>query len=65
MYTDPYAGKPATRADQAYAELKRRLLVGDFALNVRLGEEKLAGLIGVSRTPVREALFRLHAEDLV
>ncbi len=55
----------ATRADHAYAELKRRLLAGEFPLNVRLGEERLAALTGVSRTPVREALLRLHAEGLV
>lgn len=55
----------ATRGDLAYAELKRRLLAGEFPLNVRLGEEKLAALAGVSRTPVREALLRLHAEGLV
>lgn len=51
--------------DQVYDEVKRRLLLGDFALNVRLGEERLASLVGVSRTPVREALLRLHAEGLV
>lgn len=55
----------ATRADHAYAELKRRLLAGDYPINVRLGEERLAGLIGLSRTPVREALLRLHAEGLL
>jgi DNA-binding GntR family transcriptional regulator len=65
MYTDAYATAGATRADHAYAELKRRLLSGEFALNVRLGEERLASLIGMSRTPIREALFRLHAEGLV
>jgi DNA-binding GntR family transcriptional regulator len=65
MYTDAYATAGATRADHAYAELKRRLLSGEFSLNVRLGEERLAGLIGMSRTPIREALFRLHAEGLV
>ena len=65
MYTDTYATAGATRADHAYAELKRRLLSGEFALNVRLGEERLAALIGMSRTPIREALFRLHAEGLV
>ena len=65
MYTDRYASAGATRADQAYAELKHRLLMGEFPLNVRLGEEKLAALTGMSRTPVREALFRLHAEGLV
>ena len=55
----------ALRSEVAYAELKQRLLIGDFPLNVRLGEERLAGIIGMSRTPVREALQRLHAEGLV
>ena len=65
MYTEQYATGGVTRADQAYAELKHRLLIGEFPLNVRLGEEKLAALTNMSRTPVREALFRLHAEGLV
>ena len=39
--------------------------MGDFPLHLRLGEERLAALLGVSRTPVREALLRLHAEGLV
>lgn len=69
MYTDRHTGTGegigATRADHAYAELKRRLLAGEFALNVRLGEERLAALTGVSRTPVREALMRLDTEGLV
>lgn len=64
MYTDPHAGR-GLRSDHAYAELKHRLLVGEFALNVRLGEERLALLLGVSRTPIREALVRLHGEGLV
>lgn len=55
----------ASRGDQAYRELKTRLLVGDFPINVRLGEERLAAMIGVSRTPIREALKRLQAEGLV
>lgn len=45
--------------------LKHRLLVGDFGPGARLGEERLAGELGVSRTPVREALARLHSEGLV
>lgn len=49
----------------AYADLKTRLLLGEFPLNVRLGEERLAALVGVSRTPVREALSRLEVEGLV
>jgi DNA-binding GntR family transcriptional regulator len=45
--------------------LKRRLLVGEFAVNVRLAEERLGMLLGMSRTPIREALARLDAEGLV
>jgi DNA-binding GntR family transcriptional regulator len=51
--------------DRAYTELKRRLLLGEFPLRIRLGEERLAALLSVSRTPVRQALVRLHAERLV
>lgn len=65
MYTPRHTGSSGLRSDVAYAELKRRLLAGDFRLNVRLAEERLAALLGVSRTPVREALLRLHAEGLV
>lgn len=54
-----------TRGDQAYRGLKTRLLTGEFPLNVRLGEERLARLLGTSRTPVREAMKRLHTEGLV
>lgn len=49
----------------AYQGLKHRLLSGDFAPGRRLGEERLAAELGVSRTPVREALTRLHSEGLV
>lgn len=64
MHTGSYPNRSA-RADQAYADLKQRLLLGGFALNVRLAEERLAALLEVSRTPVREALHRLYAEGLV
>lgn len=50
---------------QAYVTLKHRLLLGDFPLGHRLGETALAESLQVSRTPVREALSRLHAEGLV
>jgi DNA-binding GntR family transcriptional regulator len=40
-------------------------LSGDFPPGTRLGEERLAAEIGVSRTPIREALSRLHSEGLV
>lgn len=52
-------------AAHTYNTLKRRLLFGDFHLGRRLAEVALADLLGVSRSPVREALSRLHAEGLV
>jgi DNA-binding GntR family transcriptional regulator len=53
------------RRELAYDQLKTGLLVGDYPLNRRLAEERLAAQLGVSRTPVREALMRLAAEGLV
>ncbi len=50
---------------QAYQVLKHRLIMGDFPLGSRLGETTLADQLDMSRTPVREALGRLHAEGLV
>lgn len=63
VYTASDTG--SSRREVAYQTLKHRLLVGDFAPGRRLGEERLAGELGVSRTPVREALSRLHSEGLV
>jgi len=75
MYTDPRADRPVAgraasvagplRSDETYRTLKTRLLLGEYPLNRRLGEERLASSMSVSRTPVREALKRLHAEGLL
>jgi DNA-binding GntR family transcriptional regulator len=59
------ASERGRAGERAYAELKRRLLMGEFPVRLRLGEERLANLLSVSRTPVRQALVRLHAERLV
>lgn len=54
-----------SRRELTYQSIKHQLLRGDFAPGERLGEERLAEAIGVSRTPVREALTRLHSDGLV
>jgi len=64
MYTAGYTEQPS-RGEVVFTELKARLLAGEFPLGARLGEERLAGLLDVSRTPVREALHRLHTEGFV
>jgi DNA-binding GntR family transcriptional regulator len=52
-------------SETAYRQLRDRLLAGSFPLTRRLAEERLAALVGVSRTPVRHALIRLHGEGLI
>jgi DNA-binding GntR family transcriptional regulator len=64
VYTNSYSDA-TSRAEHVFARLKAQLLAGEFPLGRRLGEERLAALLGVSRTPVREALLRLHTEGLV
>jgi DNA-binding GntR family transcriptional regulator len=48
-----------------YESIKNRILAGSYEPGEKLSEEELAAAAGVSRTPVREALRRLHAEGLV
>ncbi|HEY9358041.1 MAG TPA: GntR family transcriptional regulator [Arthrobacter sp.] len=49
----------------AYEELRRRILTGDIPQGSVLNQVQLAHEIGVSTTPLREALRRLAAEGLV
>ena len=57
--------RPVTSAERALATLRDAIMGGDLAPGARLGEVELADRLGVSRTPVREALSRLAAEGLV
>ncbi|MEE4451648.1 GntR family transcriptional regulator [Novosphingobium resinovorum] len=52
-------------SDQAYLELRGRILSGELAPGTQLKEEELAALCGVSRTPVRAAIRQLEAELFV
>ena len=45
-----------------YEELKRQILVGEIAPGTRMMEVDLAEDMGVSRTPVREAIRKLEKE---
>ncbi len=55
----------ASLAERAYAELLDAIVRGDLAPGHRLRDTELAQQLGVSRTPVREALRRLEDEGLV
>ena len=54
-----------TSAERVADSLRDRILHGELLAGSRLGEAELAERLGVSRTPVREALSRLAAEGLV
>lgn len=51
--------------DQVYAVIRARILSGELLSGSRLPQIPLAEELGVSRTPLREALRRLSSEGLV
>jgi DNA-binding GntR family transcriptional regulator len=54
-----------TAAEMAYAVLREAILSNVFAPGFRLRADDLAKEFKVSKTPVREALRKLQAEDLI
>lgn len=54
-----------TLEEQAYRVLRRAILDGTLDEGARLVQEELAGRLGTSRIPVRDALKRLEADGLV
>ncbi len=66
------AKRPASRrngkeplVDRAYREIRRRILDNEYPSAHQVLEHELAAELGMSRTPVREALIRLENENLV
>ena len=56
---------PVTKTDLAYLQIRRKILEGELAPETSLDQEALADGLGLSTTPVREALRRLESERLV
>ncbi len=52
-------------SEQVLEEVKRQIVSGVFPPNTRLSEVELSERLGVSRTPVREALIRLAEDGLL
>jgi len=57
--------KHRTVAESAAAELRRRILSGDFPEGFQLKQEALSAEFGISRIPLREALVLLESEGFV
>ena len=51
--------------EKVYEDLKSAILSGHYTPGEKLAEEHLAETLGVSRTPVREALHKLESEGLI
>jgi DNA-binding transcriptional MocR family regulator len=56
---------PGATMELVYSELKAKIMRGDFAPGERLEPAQLAKQLGVSPTPVRDALYRLSGERLI
>ena len=52
-------------ADQIFEQLERDILTGKYTRGEVLNEQKLTAELGVSRTPVREAMRRLEQEHII
>ncbi|MCX4989684.1 MULTISPECIES: GntR family transcriptional regulator [unclassified Streptomyces] len=57
--------KQPPAADRVYAHVKQGVLERRYEGGTLLTEGELADAVGVSRTPVREALLRLEVEGLI
>ena len=57
--------KTVSLADQVYQVLEMDILSGKYARGEIFTENKLCEALGVSRTPIREALRRLEQENLI
>ncbi|WP_379551585.1 GntR family transcriptional regulator [Qipengyuania sp. DGS5-3] len=52
-------------SDKAYDTIRSMIISGELSSGDALGEEALADMCGVSRTPIREALRRLESDMLI
>lgn len=57
--------RPVNAADSAYLRLRGEILAGVLAPDERMTESALADRLGISRTPVRDAVKRLLLEGFV
>ena len=54
-----------TSAERAYKFIRSSILAGRFGSGMRLKEQEIAGELAISRTPVRDAIRRLHSDGLI
>lgn len=57
--------KTVSLADQVFEHIEKDILSGEYQRGEIITESKLSAELGVSRTPIREALRRLSQEHLI
>jgi len=57
--------RPKSLTEIPTAQIREEIINGELALGEMLSESGMAGSLGISKTPVREALVRLESEGLV
>ncbi len=65
METNPPIIQYTTVSDSVYLWIKNAIIQGDFKPGEHIAQESLTKKLGVSRTPVRDAIKRLEAEGLL
>ena len=61
----PINGNKSLLAEQVYNTIKNAIINGQIPSGERLKEVELSKKLGVSRTPIREALYKLRKEGLL
>lgn len=61
----PSATGTFTKNDYAYAEVRSRILTGELKPGSAISQPRLAQELGLSTTPLREAIRRLAADGLI
>jgi DNA-binding GntR family transcriptional regulator len=62
---EPWRPQRVSTADAVYQHLREAIISGQFGPGTRLREVELSARLGVSRTPLREAIARLIGDRLV
>lgn len=58
-------GERSALVDEIAAAIRNRIMSGEIPIGAQLRQAELASELGVSRTPVREALRQLHTSGLI
>jgi DNA-binding GntR family transcriptional regulator len=65
METDPPSRESNALVDDTAAAIRARIMSGEIPIGAQLRQADLAAALGVSRTPIREALRQLQAGGLI